>query len=143
MQWDNSTNAGFSLGKPWLKVNPNYVTVNVANQETDPNSILNYFRKMVQLRKVEPALIYGDWKLVDVDNPSVFAYTRELNGKKLLVMLNFKAVTATVDTKGLDLSKAKVLISNQTTPSPKESSQTVSSAQGISLKPYEAMILAL
>lgn len=131
MQWDNTQNGGFSTGKPWLKVNPNYLTVNVEAQEKDPQSILNYFRKMVQLRKNEPVLIYGDWHLVDSENPSVFAYTRELNGKKLLVLLNFKEKAATANT-GLDLSKAKVLIGNYDTPS----------ING-QLKPYEAVILAL
>lgn len=132
MQWDNTPQAGFSLGKPWLKVNTNYVTVNVAAQETDPNSILNYFRKMVKLRKQEPTLIYGDWALVDTDNSSVFAYTRSLNGKKLLVLLNFKAVNATFNSAGIDMSKAKVLIANYPTPS----------VNG-QLKPYEAVILEL
>jgi oligo-1,6-glucosidase len=132
MQWENAPQAGFSTGNPWLKVNPNYVSVNVQNQEKDPNSILNYFRKMVQLRKTEPTLIYGDWALVDRNNPSVFAYTRTLEGKKLLVMLNFKAAEAKVDLKGLDLTKAKVLICNQATPS----------VFG-TLKPYEAVVLAL
>jgi oligo-1,6-glucosidase len=131
MQWDSTFNGGFSMGKPWLKVNPNYVTVNTDAQEKDPNSILNYFRKMVQLRKSEQTLIYGDWKLVDADNPSVFAYTRELNGRKLLTLLNFKSVNAKANT-GLDLSKAKVLIGNYATPS-------VSGE----LKPYEAVILEL
>ena len=87
---------------------------------------------MVKLRKTEPTLIYGDWHLVDAQNPSVFAYTRALNGKKLLVMLNFKAVDAKVNTTGLDLTKAKVVISNLTTPS----------VFG-TLKPYEAVILEL
>jgi oligo-1,6-glucosidase len=132
MQWENAPQAGFSTGNPWLKVNPNYVSVNVQNQEKDPNSILNYFRKMVQLRKTEPTLIYGDWALVDRNNPSVFAYTRTLEGKKLLIMLNFKATEAKVNLKGLDLTKAKVLINNQTTPS----------VFG-TLKAYEAVILAL
>jgi oligo-1,6-glucosidase len=132
MQWENTINGGFSTGKPWLKVNPNYDSVNVANQEKDPNSILNYFRKMVQLRKTEPTLIYGDWQLIDINNPSVFAYTRTLEGKKLLVLLNFKAKIANIDTKGLDLSKAKALIGNFATPSV--------SGQ---LKPYEAVILEL
>ena len=131
MQWDGSPNAGFSTGKPWLKVNPNFASVNVAAQETDPNSILHYFRKMTALRKSEPALIYGDWKLVDRDNPSVFAYTRELNGKKVLVLLNFKQNAATAKT-GLDLSKAKILMGNYPNPS----------ADG-TLKPYEAVILEL
>jgi oligo-1,6-glucosidase len=136
MQWKNSLNGGFSMGKPWLKVNPNYASVNVENQEKDPNSILNYFRKMVQLRKNEPTLIYGDWTLVDRTNPSVFAYTRSLEGKKLLIMLNFKAKEAKVDTKGLDLTKAKVLISNQTTP------LKAGSVFG-TLKAYEAVVLEL
>jgi oligo-1,6-glucosidase len=132
MQWANVPNAGFSTGKPWLKVNPNFEAVNVANQENDPNSILNYFRKMAQLRKSEPTLIYGDWQLVDPSNASVFAYKRELEGRKLLVLLNFKATDAQVNLDGFDLSKAKVLISNQTAPS--------TSGR---LKPYEALILAL
>lgn len=131
MQWDETPNGGFSSGQPWLKVNPNYSTVNVAAQEKDPNSILNYFRKMVQLRKNDPVMIYGDWKLVDMENPSVFAYTRELNGKKRLVLLNFKSTTATVNT-GMDLSKAKVLIGNYPNP-----------VAGEALKPYEAIILEL
>ena len=130
MQWENAPQGGFTTGTPWLKVNPNYASVNVVNQEKDPNSILNYFRKMVQLRKSEPTLIYGDWALVDRTNPSVFAYTRTLAGKTLLIMLNFKAKEAKIDTKGLDLTKAKVLISNQTTPS----------VFG-TLKPYEAVVL--
>ncbi len=87
---------------------------------------------MVQLRKQEPTLIYGDWALVDADNPSVFAYTRSLNGKKLLVLLNFKAVNSTFNASGLDLSKANVLIGNYATPS----------VNG-QLKPYEAVILEL
>jgi oligo-1,6-glucosidase len=132
MQWDNTKNANFSTGKPWLPVNSNHTTVNAEVQEKDPNSILNYFRKMVKLRKSEPTLIYGDWKLVDAANPSIFAYTRSLNGKKLLVLLNFKATDAKLDATGLDLSKAKVLIGNYATPS-----------MNGQLKPYEAVILEL
>jgi oligo-1,6-glucosidase len=132
MQWDNTKNANFSTGKPWLPVNSNHTTVNAEVQEKDPNSILNYFRKMVKLRKSEPTLIYGDWKLVDAANPSIFAYTRSLNGKKLLVLLNFKATDAKLDATGLDLSKAKVLIGNYATPS-----------MNGQLKAYEAVILEL
>lgn len=131
MQWDTSTFAGFTTQKPWLAVNPNYSTVNVAAQEKDPNSILNYFRKMVQLRKTDPALIYGDFALVDTENPKVFAYTRTLNGRKLLVMLNFKAEEATCHT-DLNLQNATVLIGNYPT-----------STQTGKLQPYEAVILEL
>ncbi len=130
MQWDNSPNGGFTSGTPWLKVNPNYATVNVTAQEEDSQSILNYFRQMIQLRKSEPVLIYGDWKLVDADNPDVFAYTRSLHGKTLLILLNFKATEATSNT-GLNLNGAKALIGNYPNPS----------TDG-KLRPYEAVILA-
>ena len=88
-QWDNTTNGGFTTGKPWLKVNSNYITLNAAVQESDPNSCLNYFKKLVALRKKSPALIYGAYKLLDADNPSVYCYTRTLNEEKYFVLLNF------------------------------------------------------
>jgi oligo-1,6-glucosidase len=114
-QWDATANSGFTTGTPWLKVNPNYTAVNVATEEKDPNSCLNYFRKLVKLRKANPVLIYGQYTLLDQDNPDVYAYTRELDGKRLLVMLNFKDHPATGRT-GLDLSKAKVLAGNYPKP---------------------------
>jgi len=130
-QWDSSSNAGFTSGTPWIKVNFNYKTLNQAAQENDANSCLNYFRKVQKLRKENEVLIYGKYTLLDKDNPDIFAYTRELNGKKFLVLLNFKNKTTTVKT-GIALSKAKVLINNYTTVS----------TDG-TLKPYEAVIFEL
>jgi len=109
-------------------VNPNYTKVNVAAEESDPNSCLNYFRKMVKLRKSNPVLVYGKYTLLDRENSDVYAYTRELDGKKMLVLLNFKDKPASVAT-GLDLSKAKVVLANYETAS-----------QDGSLRPYEAVI---
>lgn len=131
MQWDTTVNAGFGAGKPWLPVNGNYTTVNVAAQDKDPNSVLNYFRAMQKLRKENEVLIYGKVTLLDKDNPAVFAYTREWKGKKWLVLLNFKDKVTTVKT-GLDLSKANVKIHNYPT----------ASVDG-TLKPYEAVIVEL
>lgn len=131
MQWDNTANGGFTTGTPWLKVNANYPSVNVAAQEQDPNSILHYFRKTIALRKNTPALIYGDWKLVDAENPDVFAYVRSLDGKKVLVMLNFKAKKANVKIDA-DWSKGKIVLGNYPDPS----------LSG-SLRPYEAVVVAL
>jgi oligo-1,6-glucosidase len=130
-QWDNTANAGFSSGKPWLKVNPNYTDVNVAAEEAKPDSPLNYFRKLTKLRKENLVLVYGKYTLLDADNESVYAYTRELNGKKLLILLNFKEKEATANT-GLDLSKAKVILGNYAAPS----------TDG-KLKPYEAVVMEL
>jgi oligo-1,6-glucosidase len=129
--WNNSVNAGFTNGKPWIGINPNYKTINAAAEEKDPNSSLNYFKKAVQLRKENPVLVYGKYTLLDKNNPNVYAYTREYNGKKMLILLNFKSKPATVNT-GIDLSKAKVLLGNY--PSPSVNSQ---------LRPYEAVVYQL
>jgi oligo-1,6-glucosidase len=131
MQWDSSSNAGFTTGTPWLKTNPNYTYTNVSAQENDPNSCLNYFRKMVALRKANDVLVYGRYTLLDKENPGVYAYTRELGSKKVLVLLNFTNKVAGVTTI-IDLSKAKVLIGNYTLPSTNGS-----------LQPYEAVIYEL
>ena len=110
-QWDSTANAGFTIGKPWLKINPDYNVINERKEEIDPNSVLNYFRRAVKLRKENAALVYGKYKLLDKDNPNVYAYTRELNGKKFLVLLNFKSKMATYNI-NLDLSKAKTVLNN-------------------------------
>ena len=117
-------------------MNPNYISVNAAVQETDPNSVLNYFRKIVKLRKGDPVLIYGQYTLLDKDNPDVYAYTRTLNGKTILVLLNFrdKPATAKINT---DISKAKLRIDNYGD-GPKNGVN-----QGVDLRPYEAAVLEL
>ncbi|CAN1573869.1 AmyA Glycosidases [Flavobacteriaceae bacterium] len=130
-QWDSSTNGGFTTGTPWLKVNDNHTTLNAEAQDKDPNSVLNYFRKMVKLRKENLVLVYGKYTLMDKDNPNVYAYTRELDGKKVLVLLNFSAKNVSANT-GINLSKAKVLINNYATPS-----------KTGELRPYEAIIYQL
>ncbi|MBP2284056.1 oligo-1,6-glucosidase [Flavobacterium sp. CG_23.5] len=130
-QWNDSKNGGFSTSEPWLKVNDNHVTLNAAAQDKDPNSVLNYFRKMVKLRKNNPVLIYGKYTLIDAKNPNIYAYTRELDGKKVLVMLNFRSKKAKLNTK-INLKNAKLLIGNYT-----------KSSNGLELKPYEAVVLAI
>ena len=130
-QWNDTKNAGFTTGTPWLKVNPNYTTVNEAKEDTDDNSCLNYFRKLVKMRKDNLVLVYGKYTLLDKDNPDVYAYTRELKGRKLLVLLNFTTHAASANT-GIDVSRAKVLIDNY--------GKTLSTGE---LQPYEAVVLQL
>ncbi len=110
-QWNDSENAGFTAGQPWLAVNPNYTELNAQAQENDPNSVLNYFRKLIKFRKENHELIYGKSEFYDLENESVFAYTRELEGRKLLILLNFKETEATADVP-YDLANAKVLFGN-------------------------------
>ena len=89
MQWDASKNGGFSVGKPWLKTNPNYEKINVAVQETDVNSILNYYREMVSFRKENKTLVYGDYECLDIEHPTVYAYRRWDDEHEFLVLHNF------------------------------------------------------
>ena len=90
VQWDDSENAGFTTGQPWLPVNPNYKQVNAANDLQTKSSILNYYKQMISLRKKDDTLVYGNFKMVDYPNESIFAYTREVDRKGYLVVLNFK-----------------------------------------------------
>ncbi|MDN3587508.1 alpha-glucosidase [Pedobacter aquatilis] len=112
-QWDASLNAGFTTGKPWIKVNPNYKMVNVAAEEKNPASELSYFKKIVALRKSMPVLVYGAYKIFDIENPDVYCYTRMDTEEQVLVLLNFstKALTYTID-KQINTSAAKLLINN-------------------------------
>jgi oligo-1,6-glucosidase len=130
-QWDSSKNGGFSIADPWLKVNDNHLTLNAEAQDKDPNSVLNYFRKMTKLRKTNLILVYGKYTLLDKENTNVYAFTRELEGKKVLVLLNFSSKNATANT-GLNISKAKVLIDNYGKITKKGT-----------LRPYEAVIYEL
>ena len=130
-QWNSSLNAGFTTGTPWLKVNPNYKTVNVAAEEKDSNSCLNYFKKIVKLRKDNLVLVYGKYTLLDKDNPQVYAYTRELDGKKILVLLNFSPKPATANT-NIDLTNSNLLIGNY-----------AAANNTTALRPYEAVVYEL
>ena len=111
MQWSSAPHAAFTESTPWLAVNDNYKTINVAIQENDDYSVLNYFRNMVQLRKNNLTLIYGAFELVDNENDQIFAYTRQLDNEFFLVVLNFSDKSAILNTT-ISLSNENVLISN-------------------------------
>jgi oligo-1,6-glucosidase len=132
-QWDASVNGGFTTGKPWLKVNPNYAEINAAAQEKDPNSVLNYYRKLVKIRKASPVLQYGKYTLLDHDNPNVFAYTRELDGKKVVVLLNFTEKEAAFNL-GFSTKNTTLILGNY---------PTTRSSKSNTLRPYESLILEI
>ena len=92
MQWDDSENAGFTTGKPWLKVNGNYKTVNAAREVADDKGVLSFWKYMISLRKSEPALREGDYYPAYMKG-SVYAFERVLGGKRLLTVCNFSAKT--------------------------------------------------
>lgn len=129
MQWDTTEQAGFTTGKPWMKVNPNYTEINAAEQVDCEDSIFNYYRKLIQLRKELPVLTDGKFTMLDMDHNQIFAYLRDNGENKLLVVCNFygNTVDYAVSEKAEDL---ELLIGNYT----EENMQTDV------LRPYEARI---
>lgn len=97
MQWDDSDFAGFSQVEPWFPVNPNYKTINVAQQQDDPDSILNFYKSLINLKKSHDIFTYGIFNLVDPDNSQIFAYTRELGNQMVLVVGNLTDKKATLN----------------------------------------------
>lgn len=134
-QWNSTSNAGFTTGTPWIKVNPNYISINEEAENKDNNSVLNYFRKVVHLRKEHLDLVYGKYTLLDKDNRDVYAYTRTGEGENILVVLNFTSHNSKANI-GTNLKNATILLSNYDT-SPALNNTT------ILLKPYEAVVFKL
>lgn len=89
MQWDDSEHGGFTGGEPWIKVNPNYKTINVKESMKDPESILQFYKRLIKLRKENPALVYGSYDMLDEDNNIVFAYKRTYGDECFIIILNF------------------------------------------------------
>ena len=94
MQWSAEQNAGFTTGTPWLMVNPNYRSINVAAAEQDANSVLHFYRRLLRLRADNRTLIYGDFAMIEREHPQVFAYTRSLGNETFTVLCNMSAESA-------------------------------------------------
>ena len=116
VQWDASANAGFSSAEPWFDVNPNYTAVNVAAQEADPDSLLNFYRQLLSYRKASPLALYGEYRELYPDDSDFYAYERSYQGKRLLVICHFSSVPhgfmAPAD---MELIKGRLLFSNYKT----------------------------
>jgi oligo-1,6-glucosidase len=134
MQWDTTANAGFTEGRPWKRVNENHKEINVVAQNEDPNSILNHFRKMTKVRKDHPALVYGDYELLQKDHPDIYAFTRSLKGIKMLVVLNFSEENASIDLPELDAIQ-NTIINNY--------SSFEIEKNRLNLLPYQALIFEM
>ena len=134
MQWDSTENAGFTTGNPWLAINKNYNEINAKQCLEDENSIFHHYRKLIDIRKNNDTIIYGDYNLLCPEDKNIFAYTRELNGDKIVVVCNFydKEVTFSFDG---DFNHADILLSNY-----KDSSTLI---EKLSLRPYEAIMFRI
>ncbi len=130
MQWDDSKNAGFSTGEPWLKVNENYKLINAKSQISDESSVFSYYKKLIELRHSMDVMVDGVYDLILEDHPDIYAYTRTLGDEKLLVLCNF--------------SDKNVEIPEETVELIKNSKETIiknyNDSKSGELRPYEAVV---
>jgi oligo-1,6-glucosidase len=134
MQWDDSPNAGFTTGTPWIAVNPNYTTVNAEAQRTDPGSVFHYYQRLIALRHSDPVVQLGDFTMLLPEHPHVYAFTRSLGETRLLVLGNFSGDEQKADLgRHLDGDR-EVVIHNYPDP-------PLIAAGNITLRPWEALVL--
>ncbi|RRN76283.1 alpha-glucosidase, partial [Pseudoxanthomonas sp. SGD-10] len=131
-QWNDSENAGFTDGISWIKVNPDYKEVNAAAQQRDEDSVLNYFKNLIAMRKYHKTLVYGKYELLDALNEAVYTYRRRDWQGDFIIMLNFTANVASVNL-DLDMAKYVPLISNYANPDIRK----------MELLPYQAVVAKL
>jgi oligo-1,6-glucosidase len=113
MQWDDSDNAGFTTGKPWIGVNPNYKEINAKEEVANPDSVFNYYRKLIALRKKYEIIVYGTYHLLLPDDENLYVYTRTYAKERLLVICNFSDKEQDfVMPKSFVRDDVKVIISN-------------------------------
>ena len=131
VQWDDSDQAGFTTGTPWIAVNPNYTEINAKAETADPNSVFHYYKKLIALRKENPIMVYGKYEPLMEDSEELFVYTRTLDDQKLLTVCNFtdQEIAFTIPEEFVGKS---CLIANMENDYGKKE---------ITLRPYEAFVL--
>lgn len=132
MQWDDSVNAGFSEHEPWIKINPNYTEINAKEQISRESSVFNYYKNLIKLRKNNPIMVYGIYDLLLEDSKEIYAYTRTLDDKKLLVVCNFTKEFVKFDMPE-EFVNGKILVCNY------ENSDIPTDG----LKPYESIVIEI
>ena len=134
MQWSAGRNAGFSTGVPWFFVNPNYTEINVEAQEKDPDSILNFYRKLLKFRKETPVALYGDYRELLPEDKNLYVYLRSYEGQKLLVICSFtrEQIRFELPEEEFDLMKATAVLTNY--------EQNFIIANGFTTRPYEMRV---
>ena len=131
MQWDDSEQAGFTAGTPWIAVNPNYKEINAKAETADPGSVFHYYRKLIALRKENPVMVYGKYEAMMEDSEELFVYTRTLEQEKLLVVCSF-CDHETAFSIPAEFAEASCMISN--------TGNAYTGAE-VTLQPYEAFVL--
>lgn len=133
-QWDDSENAGFSTGEPWIMVNPNYKQINAKEQMSRKDSVFAYYQKLIRLRKEEPVIVYGDYELLCPEDEELYVYTRSLSDEKLLVICNFSENERSfILPEGAGMDTSRILIGNYETAAWKE--------EMLCIRAYEAVVI--
>ncbi|MGD6967727.1 glycoside hydrolase family 13 protein [Rossellomorea vietnamensis] len=136
MQWNSSRNAGFTDSEPWLAVNPNYTEINTEVQVNNEDSIFNYYKKLIELRKQHDIIVYGKYELILGDHEKLYAYTRTLGDEKLLALCNSYGEDLEIELPEEVVSEnASTLITNY-----KDGAKL---AKTMKLQPYEAIVFQL
>ena len=113
MQWSDAKNAGFSTGVPWFFVNENYKRINVRSEEDDPDSILNFYRKLLKFRKEHPIVLYGVYRELFPENKKMYVYERLYEGQRLLVICSFTSEQLRFEApEGVELAKGAIALAN-------------------------------
>lgn len=133
MQWDESPNAGFTTGTPWIGINKNYKEINVLKQEKDPNSVLNFYKKMISIKKDNPVFTYGRYDLILEDSEQIYAYTRTSDKEKVVVICNLSDSEAVYEYTPINLSHDGLLLCNYHV-------QEHGNRTNFTLRPYEARV---
>ena len=135
VQWTDGTNAGFTDGTPWISVNENYKEINVEKQENDPDSLLNFYRRVIELRKTLPVVKDGEYIEYNKLSSHFYVYERKNKDSSILVIASFskKARRFTVPS-GIDLSKGKLILSNY---------NDCKSENTFVMRPYEVRVYSL
>lgn len=134
MQWDDTTNGGFTTGTPWLAVNPNYAQINAKQQMADEDSIFSFYQKLIRLRKEHPVLVHGDLRMLSEEEGTVIGYTRTLDGETWMAVHNFSGEEQIFENEILH-EKSEVILTNY--------GRKQLESGCIHLNPYETIVLRM
>ncbi|WEG12204.1 alpha-glucosidase [Pullulanibacillus sp. KACC 23026] len=138
IQWDDSANAGFTTGQPWIKVNPNYKEINVKESLEDPDSVFYYYKRLIKMRKENPVMVYGDYNDLSVGDEHLYVYTRKWEDSLWLIILNHSDHSTVFKLDSvLDETNKQLKLANYSDVTEKESIQFTT------LRPHEARIYQL
>ena len=136
VQWDDSENAGFTTGVPWINVAKNYKEINYKKDLENKSSIFSYYKKLINLRKCEDVIAYGDFKILLENNEQIYGYERNYNGEKLIVLNNFYGKDVNIDLGNelgnINSDTVKVLLSNY--------NENSTDLNNLTLRPYETIV---